>query len=264
MNTSYADILAVMGASDLPVTGRATLSLTRHRLHEQVATEVAGDIVSGRLPADGSVPSSSDVGLRYGVSRTVARETVHALVAAGLVHAQQGRRTAVLPDREWDMLNPLVLGAMMTEGRGEELLEGLGEFRLVIEPQATEWMALRGADRDLDTARELAASTTELALAGADRRSFLDHDRAFHVNILRSCQNLFLVAMQRKIDAAMAIAFLWAELGENELRTIACQHQEIADAVLARDGAAARDAMARHVLWATDIDLSAYRRRGQD
>ena len=72
----------------------------------------------------------------YGVSRTVARETVQALAMLGMVNVQHGKRTEVCPPEEWDILSAIVQEALRREGKAEPLLRDLYEFRLLIEPQA--------------------------------------------------------------------------------------------------------------------------------
>ena len=84
---------------------------------------------------------------RFGVSRTVARETVQALAMLGLVRVQHGKRTEVCPPEDWDILSAVVQEALRREGKAEPLLRDLYEFRLLIEPQAAAWMAEHGSER---------------------------------------------------------------------------------------------------------------------
>ncbi len=54
--------------------------------------------MSGRIGVGEAFPSSEEI-VNYGVSRTVARETVQALAMLGMVNIQHGKRTEVCPRR---------------------------------------------------------------------------------------------------------------------------------------------------------------------
>ena len=69
------------------------------RLSHQLSTLLAAEIVSGRIGVGQAFPSSEEIVTRFGVSRTVARETVQALAMLGIVNVQHGKRTEVLPAR---------------------------------------------------------------------------------------------------------------------------------------------------------------------
>ena len=69
------------------------------RLSQQLSTLLAAEIVSGRIGVGEAFPSSEEIVTRFGVSRTVARETVQALAMLGMVNIQHGKRTEVCPPR---------------------------------------------------------------------------------------------------------------------------------------------------------------------
>jgi len=78
------------------------------KLYEQITPQIARDIVSRRLPPGATIPSEPQLVATFGVSKTVARETVQVLEAAGLVRVQHGRRTVVLDEQEWNILSLLI------------------------------------------------------------------------------------------------------------------------------------------------------------
>jgi len=59
------------------------------RLSQQLSTLLAAEIVSGRIGVGEAFPSSEEIVSLYGVSRTVARETVQALAMLGMVNIQR-------------------------------------------------------------------------------------------------------------------------------------------------------------------------------
>jgi len=125
------------------------------RLSQQLSTLLAAEIVSGRIGVGEAFPSSEEIVSQYGVSRTVARETVQALAMLGMVNIQHGKRTEVCPAEEWDILSATVQEALRREGKAEPLLRDLYEFRLLIEPQAAAWMAEHAKANDLVELEEL-------------------------------------------------------------------------------------------------------------
>ena len=72
------------------------------RLSRQLSTLLAAEIVSGRIGVGEAFPSSEEIVTEYGVSRTVARETVQALAMLGMVDIQHGKRTEVCSEADWD------------------------------------------------------------------------------------------------------------------------------------------------------------------
>jgi DNA-binding GntR family transcriptional regulator len=64
-------------------------------LWQQVADDLRAEIQSGRLPAEARLPSESELGIQYGVSRVTVRHAIKALSEEGLVEAVHGRGTFV-------------------------------------------------------------------------------------------------------------------------------------------------------------------------
>ena len=239
------------------------------RLSHQVSALLAAEIVSGRIAVGQAFPSSEDIVARFGVSRTVARETAQALAMLGLVRVQHGKRTEVCPEDQWDILSSVVQEAMRREGKAEPLLRDLYEFRLLIEPQAAAWMAVYGSDEDAARLGELAATMERLT--GKDR------DSAGTVTVLEvTAPDLagggrtlpprrlwfrdgdgLLVRESTKNDQREVISTLWglSTLGTAGARHVAEQHRTIAEAVERRDPAAAMAAMRDHLTWAAKADL---------
>jgi DNA-binding FadR family transcriptional regulator len=225
------------------------------RLSDQLTTVLAGEIVSGRLPAGSHFPSTEAIVNRFGVSRTVARETVQALAMLGLVRVQHGKRTEVLPEGEWDILSSTVQEALRNEGRAAALLRDLYEFRLLIEPRAAALMAEHGSDDDVRRLAELAAEMELIAEEEVTPRAVLVADRAFHDLVARASENRVVHAVSRDIREIIGTLWGLSDLGAREALTVARQHRDIADAVARRDPDAAAETMRAHLAWAAQADL---------
>ena len=225
------------------------------RLSHQVSALLAAEIVSGRIPVGHAFPSSEDIVARFGVSRTVARETAQALAMLGLVRVQHGKRTEVCPPEEWDILSAIVQEAMRREGKAEPLLRDLYEFRLLIEPQAAAWMAVYGSDEDTHRLGDLAATMEGLTGEDVAVPDLMAADRSFHDLVARASENRVLAAVSRDIREVISTLWGLSTLGAAGARHVAEQHRTIADAVERRDPAGAMAAMRDHLTWAAEADL---------
>jgi GntR family transcriptional repressor for pyruvate dehydrogenase complex len=200
-------------------------------------------------------PSADEIVNRFGVSRTVARETVQALAMLGLVHVQHGKRTEVCPPEDWDILSSVVQEALRREGMAEPLLRDLYEFRLLIEPQAAAWMAEHGSAEDVARLDEITATMAHLAGHEPAVADVMEADRSFHDLVARASENRVVAAVSRDIRELIGTLWGFSALGVDEARVVAEQHRTIADAIGRRDPEAAASAMRDHLRWAAQADL---------
>jgi DNA-binding FadR family transcriptional regulator len=225
------------------------------RLSDQLSTLLAAEIVSGRIDVGQAFPSADEIVNRFGVSRTVARETVQALAMLGLVHVQHGKRTEVCPPEEWDILSAVVQEALRREGMAEPLLRDLYEFRLLIEPQAAAWMAGHASAEDVARLGELAATMDQLAGREPAVAEVMQADRSFHDLVARASGNRVVAAVSRDIRELIGTLWGFSALEVEQARVVADQHRTIADAIGRRDAEAAAAAMRDHLRWAAQADL---------
>jgi GntR family transcriptional regulator, galactonate operon transcriptional repressor len=225
------------------------------RLSQQLSTLLAAEIVSGRIGVGEAFPSSEEIVTTYGVSRTVARETVQALAMLGMVNIQHGKRTEVCPPEDWDILSATVQEALRREGKAEPLVHDVYEFRLLIEPQAAAWMAEHGAARELAELGELADIMESLVTDDASLSDVMEADRSFHDLIARASENRVLAAVSRDIREVIGTLWGFSNLDRTNAEHVAEQHRRIADAILARDSSRAAAAMHDHLVWAAHADL---------
>jgi DNA-binding FadR family transcriptional regulator len=224
------------------------------KLHEQLAEELARDIVSGRLASGDTIPSEPELVAKYEVSKTVVRETVQLLASAGMLNVQHGKRTRVNPLADWNILNPLVHVAYRDEQRAGLLMEELYEVRLMLEPHAARLTAERANGEQIEALDALLEQMSE-AIDSGDERAFLDHDHDFHTLIIGTgAANRVLQAILRDIHALLNASWVLTSLSKREMRTVLALHEDIARAISDRDGAAAEAAMRKHLTWAMAAD----------
>jgi DNA-binding FadR family transcriptional regulator len=225
------------------------------RLSQQLSTLLAAEIVSGRIGVGEAFPSSEEIVSRFGVSRTVARETVQALAMLGMVNVQHGKRTEVCAEEEWDVLSGTVQEALRREGRAGPLLHDLYEFRLLIEPQAAAWMAEHGRDEDLHELAAVVERMESMLAAGVAVGELMEADRSFHNLVARASENRVLAAVSRDIREVIATLWGFSTLDADAAASVVEQHRRIADAVCAREPLEAAASMRDHLDWAANADL---------
>jgi len=201
-------------------------------------------ILAGELPAGSKLPSESGLAADYDVSRTVVREAVSRLRAAGLVDTMQGRGSYVLAVTEPDEANdrfPI---------RGWADLVHLMELRVAVESEAA------GLAAERRTSAQLAVITRGLdgfsRVTGHPER-LVEADFAFHAAIADASGNPFLAGLLDAIGPR-AIMLHRTQLtagtdatDADHLQLLMYEHGAIRDAIARGDGQAARAAMAVHL-----------------
>jgi len=232
----------------------------KRNLREQLVEMLGGDIVRGRLQPGDLLPGEDVLLARYSVSRTVLREALNVLSGKGLLDARPKRGTIVRPRSEWSQLDPMVLawrGRDTAASRAKSVdrsLDRLMEVRRIIEPAAAALAAERGTTKDL---ARLSAAYDAMERAGGDVQAFMDADLAFHVACLEAAHNDFLLPIAHAIRTELMTSMRVTNRDADENRRVSLPlHRAIRDAIVARDPAAARLAMQRHL---DDTD----RRRGR-
>jgi DNA-binding FadR family transcriptional regulator len=258
-STPTSDSSAAIAA---PVSTRGQLpelvapdGLREARLHERAAVVLACDVIAGRLAPGDQFPSAEEIVERFGVSRTVARETLQTLSMVGLVRVHHGKRTDVRPPEDWNVLTPVVQEALRREGRLQPLWHDLYEFRLLVEPTGAAWMAERGSDRELAQISALAAEMRVLAEDAGNASRVLAADQAFHRLIAQASSNIVLAVVSRSFWEDVSVVWLESHLSAEELQDVAEQHTRIAEAIVRRDASGAAQAMEAHLNAASTMDI---------
>jgi DNA-binding FadR family transcriptional regulator len=208
----------------------------------QVAAHLTRRIVSGDFE-DGRAPSELDISQEFGVSRVVARETLKILASLDIVDVAQGRRVVVRPRAEWDYLSPLLVEWLPTEIVGE-LLQELHQLRVLLEPELAAMAAASITDETLD---RLSDELDRMAALEGDPNAYLEVDHEFHMEICRAADNRILDRIMYSARWLGTTSRRITNEAPAGLRRATAEHTEIYEALVARDSAAARAAMRRHL-----------------
>ncbi len=208
---------------------------------------VAKAIIDGKYSAGTFLPSEHELGRITGVSRSVIRETIRRLGAAGLVETRHGIGTYVKPSSEWNLFDPLLLRAFVESGNLPAISRELVELRTMVEVESA-GMAARRADAKQ---RSLLQQWLQQMEVGVDDiETFIRADVAFHNAVIASTENRFLIQITKYLtDPIIEARRLTTIIGGGQERRAAQRwHREIYHAICNHDPQGAADAMRQHMV----------------
>lgn len=223
----------------MPETAASTGAFA-DRTYQGLARQILALITSGELAAGMRLPSERALADRFGVSRTVVREAIIALEVQGIVEVRLGSGIYVAP--------PATRATRLELPAGPGPIETL-RARALIESEVAALAARERKDGDLDRIFSALARMREKM----DEKQASDAaDRDFHRAIAQATGNSVLINVVSAMWDAGRSDPLWKKI-EQHFHTRALRqatqddHQRIFDAIMARDDAAARAAMAAHL-----------------
>ena len=197
-------------------------------------------IVTGRYETR-PFPTEAEIAKTHGVSRSVTREAVKMLTAKGLVSARPRQGTVVQPASAWNLFDTDVLRWTLERKFSVDLLRHFNQLRIAIEPEAAALAARFGDSADL---RAIRGGLEQMEAGEAGLTDPLEADIAFHVAILRASKNPFYAQFQSVVSTALRTSIRFTNRIKGRSANIP-DHAAVADAIVARDPAAARVAMTR-------------------
>lgn len=233
--------------------------MTIKNVHGTTLDLLGAAVVGGRYPVGSSLPPEPLLGEELGVSRTVVREAVKSLVAKGLISTGPKVGTRVLPPEHWNWFDPDVIVWQSKAGLTREFLRDLQELRRVLEPAAVRLAAERATPEDIAGIEAAFAGMKKAVEEGGDYVAF---DLRFHQGLLRACHNRMIVQMSKALGALLRTSFEISTSRKDGPRNSLPLHRAVLDAVIARDPAAAEQAILVLIDGAReDIDLVLASRR---
>lgn len=209
-------------------------------LTARVVESLTREIADGEVAAGERLPTEAELMRRFSVSRTVVREAVARLRAAGLVDSQQGRGTYVLtrPSGVRFEFGEAVARSV------PELLE-LAEFRIGVECEAAALAARRRDDQDLVRLRK--AVQEQRSAADAPSRS-IQADFDFHHAIARASRNRYYPDLLSAMGPMMIILPKGRRRAGRPVDPVGAEHDAILTAIDSADSQAAAAAMRTHLI----------------
>ncbi|WP_404987346.1 FadR/GntR family transcriptional regulator [Caballeronia sp. LZ043] len=212
-----------------------------HRdLHGRVAHELGLAILRGDIAPGAALPREAELMERFDVSRTVLREALRTLTSKGLVESRPKVGTRVRARHAWNLLDTDMLDWYSRVAPPLQFALKLQEMREMIEPYAA---ALAADNHDSDTLACLARAHQAMADA-QNVDEWVRADLEFHLCVLAACSNELLIPLgaliERTLEGQLRLNAKRADVYNASL----AEHTAVFDAIVARDAAAARRAMA--------------------
>ncbi|MET3470077.1 DNA-binding FadR family transcriptional regulator [Novosphingobium sp. 1529] len=210
--------------------------------HDRVVHGIGRAIVAGAFAQGGTLPSEELLLERFAVSRTVLREAFKTLAAKGLVVARTRVGMRVCPRQQWNLFDADVLAWHVGEGVESRLREELADFRLAMEPAAAALAARHATPAQIAQMCGLIAAMGE---PGLSRLDFARADLALHKLIGQASGNRLMAGTEAVIETALFAAFTLSSPVDDaaEHQASLRGHAAIVEAIAARDGVAAAEAV---------------------
>ncbi|KAF1046482.1 MAG: HTH-type transcriptional regulator LutR [Herbaspirillum frisingense] len=214
-------------------------------LSQEVVGALSAMINNGGLNPGDKLPTESEIMQTQGVSRTVVREAISRLQAAGLVETRHGIGTFVLEAKKGSNIN--IDPATITTMRD---LLALLELRISLETETAGLAAARRTDEQLQEIREALDAFRENQQAGGDT---VGPDFRFHFAIANATGNRYFIEIISHLGMGVIPRkrLNTAELAHDQqasyLDRVQREHEDIYEAIARGDTEAARAAMRNHL-----------------
>jgi len=237
-------------ADDVPAVRLPRLTPRRasERLGEAVVRDLVEVIVTGELGEGQLLPPEGPLSEHFGVSRTVIRESAKRLQEKGLVVVTQGRGTQVAGSGSWNMLDPVVLSALIDNDQSLGILDELSIVRGHLEAAMAGALA---AHRTADELTRVEHALETMRGMRHDSDAFRQADVVFHYTIMelsrnRLAENIAKSLYRRALDSPRFQGMRY----EDAYRSTLDEHAAVVRAIADRDPATAEQAMRAHILGA--------------
>lgn len=217
----------------------------KHRnLAQLVVAQLTEHIRSGELNPGDKLPTETEIMAEQGVSRSVVREAISRMQAAGLVETRHGIGTFVLPPA------PPIMGIDPATVVTVRDVIALLELRIGLETEAAGLAAARRTEPQLAEVRAALAALQQAARRGEDT---VELDQRFHLAIAQASGNEYFRAILQHLGANIIprARINSARLTHADpvayMEQVGREHEQIVDAIARGDAESARAAMRLHI-----------------
>ncbi|MFI8221391.1 FadR/GntR family transcriptional regulator [Streptomyces sp. NPDC085932] len=210
-------------------------------LTDEAMDKIKAMIIAGELAPGSRLPKEELLAAQLGLSRNSLREAVRALTAMRILMVRQGDGTYVSSLEPHLLLETLSFASDVSQG--QTALQ-LIQVRRLLEPQATGLAAALLTPEDL---REL-GDILEQSQSAATVEEFVAHDIAFHTRITEAVGNPVLSMLLRVLSTSTQRArIVRGSQARRAVDNAHRDHQQILDALRARDALLAASAATVHI-----------------
>ena len=239
---SGAGFLQLSGAagSGSVQSGIGGSDLVRRSISEQVASRIMAMIKSGNLKSGDRLPTEAQMTIAFGISRPPLREALKALTIMGVLESRQGGRYTVTDLSPARLVAPFNAMLSVADFDAHEHFEA----RALIECDLVRLCTERA---EPDMRQRILKLAVDGVAFHQDPIGFRLLDVEFHQTLNLAAKNQLLSTVAQGLyDLALDFRRVASTVPGNIAISVR-QHIEVAEAVMARDTAAASAAYRRHL-----------------
>lgn len=211
-------------------------------LSQSVADNILSMItIEKRFVAGDKLPNELELSEELNVSRTTLREAIRILVAYDILDIQRGRGTFVTEKafqrpKDLEQLSDIRVNA-----------KDLYEMRLIFEPEAAYFAALRGTDAEISRILDYGKKIENEIKKGMDRTT---NEHAFHKAIAQATHNEFMNKLMPILYQAITKGVVLSTQSSKAVNDTINDHRMIMEFLEQRNAEGARNAMRIHIMHA--------------
>lgn len=212
------------------------------RVGRDAISETLGrEIVDGAL-TPGRVLTLESLQRRFGVSRTVARDSVKVLESHGLLYSKRRVGLVVTAPEDWIVFAPAVIAWRLASRHARTAFIELTQLRIAVETEAVAMAALRRTEDQARQLLDLAASMRRLGEA-EQVEEFMRADVAFHRLLLEAGANSMFAALAEVVAEVLTGRTKHGLMPTRPMPEALDAHEGVARAIADQDPEAARRQM---------------------
>ena len=215
------------------------------RLSDRAADDILTMIIIEKrfLPGE-KLPNEIELSEELEISRTTLREAVRILAANGVGEIRRGVGTFVREDFEMNEKKGISsLAAVKTD------IRDLYEMRLIVEPEAAYYAAIRASDEEIEHIMQLGK---QIEFEIADGKDRTEAEREFHRAIAKATHNEFMTKLLPVIYQAIDQGVELSRKKRKAILDTVQDHKVIMEFLRMRNGEGAKSAMKIHILHAME------------
>lgn len=211
-------------------------------LSQSIADNILSMItIEKRFSVGDKLPNELNLSEELGVSRTTLREAIRTLVAYDILEIRRGKGTfvtekALKQPQELEQLSAMKVNA-----------KDLYEMRLIFEPEAAYFAAMRGTDTEIKRILDYGKKIEHKIKNGEDRTK---EEHAFHKAIAQATHNEFMNKLMPILYQAILKGVVLSSQSDKAINDTVGDHKMIMEFLEQRNAEGARSAMKIHIMHA--------------
>lgn len=211
-------------------------------LSQSVADNILSMItIEKRFSVGDKLPNELDLSEELNVSRTTLREAIRILVALDILEIQRGKGTYVKENafkkqQDLEQLSNIKVNA-----------KDLYEMRLIFEPEAAYYAALRATDSEIKRILEFGKKVEKEISNHQDRT---DDEHSFHKAIAQATHNEFMNKLMPILYQAISKGVYLSLKSDKAIEDTINDHRMIMEFLEQRNAEGAKNAMKIHIMHA--------------